>query len=678
MTALQAHYETARKATMSSFVPEKQLGCRMEIAPGNTSVMSRTMKSLQLFCTCRWLLLFMLLASVVDTVKAQSTGDAGWPTYSNDSDGTRFSPAQQINRGNVGQLKVAWTFRTGALPHDAELDKKAAFEATPILVDGKLFLSTPYDHVIALNPETGTRVWEFDPKLELPYGSSEVTSRGVSAWHDSHAKAGKPCALRIFIGTLDARLIALDGATGKPCSDFGVDGEVDLTNGVRLRDPGDYQVTSAPAIFKDLVITGSSIGDNRAVTIERGIVRAFDARTGNLRWTWDPIAPWAYQTTLRTGAGNAWSTISVDAERDLIFVPTGSASPDYFGGFRKGDNKWANSVVALRAGTGEFVWGFQVVHHDLWDYDVASQPALFTWKDGTPAVAITTKMGRVFVLNRLTGAPLFPVEEHPVPRSDIPGEESWPTQPGSTISLVPEKLSPEDAWGKDAQEKQWCAEKIKAARSGDIFTPPSLQGTLVFPSNVGGVNWGSAAYDPQRHLLFVDTNRLPIFVKLIPRDELAEVRKNASDLDRLHGEFARQTGAPFAMFRTPLLVPSGLPCNAPPWGTVAAVDLFSGRKVWDVPLGSFIPGMNTGTITLGGPMTTAGGIVFTAAAMDNFVRAFDSETGKELWKFELAAGGQATPMTYTLNGKQYVVIAAGGHGKLGTKQGDYVIAFTLP
>jgi quinoprotein glucose dehydrogenase len=445
-----------------------------------------------------------------------------------------------------------------------------------------------------------------------------------------------------------------------------------------LRDPGDYQVTSAPAIFKDLVITGSSIGDNRAVTIERGIVRAFDARTGNLHWTWDPIAPWAYQTTPRTGAGNAWSTISVDAERDLIFVPTGSASPDYFGGFRKGDNKWANSVVALRAGTGEFVWGFQVVHHDLWDYDVASQPALFTWKDGTPAVAITTKMGRVFVLNRLTGAPLFPVEEHPVPRSDIPGEESWPTQPGSTISLVPEKLSPEDAWGKDAQEKQWCAEKIKAARSGDIFTPPSLQGTLVFPSNVGGVNWGSAAYDPQRHLLFVDTNRLPIFVKLITRDELAEVRKNASDLDRLHGEFARQTGAPFAMFRTPLLARSGLPCNAPPWGTVAAVDLFSGRKVWDVPLGSFIPGMNTGTITLGGPMTTAGGIVFTAAAMDNFVRAFDSETGKELWKFELAAGGQATPMTYTLNGKQYVVIAAGGHGKLGTKQGDYVIAFTLP
>jgi quinoprotein glucose dehydrogenase len=324
------------------------------------------------------------------------------------------------------------------------------------------------------------------------------------------------------------------------------------------------------------------------------------------------------------------------------------------------------------------VWGFQVVHHDLWDYDVASQPTLFAWKDGTPAIAITTKMGRVFVMNRLNGAPLLPVEERPVPKSEIPGEGSWPTQPASAISIVPEKLSVEDAWGKDDKEREWCAEQIKAARSGEIFTPPSLQGTLVFPGNVGGVNWGSAAYDPQRHLLFVDTNRLPIFVKLIPRAELDAARKNATDADRLHGEFARQTGAPYAMFRTPLFSPSGLPCNTPPWGTVAAVDLFEGKKVWDVPLGSFLPGRNTGTITLGGPIVTAGGIVFTAAAMDGFFRAFDSETGKEIWKYQLPAGGQATPMTYSLGGKQYVVIAAGGHGKLGTKQGDYVIAFTLP
>jgi quinoprotein glucose dehydrogenase len=621
--------------------------------------------------------LFFLL-SLPALANAQAAPDVGWANYGSDPGGTRYSPARQIDRGNVAQLKVAWTYRTGALPYDEELDKKAAFEATPILVDGKLFLSTPYDHVIALNAVSGAKIWEFDPKLEHPYGFSEVTSRGVSAWHDPAAKAGKVCALRIFIGTLDARLIALDGDTGKPCLDFGTNGEVDLTTEVRMRDPGDYQVTSAPAIFKDLVITGSSEGDNRAVTLERGIVRAFDVRTGKLRWTWDPIAPWAYQTSPRTGAGNAWSTISVDASQDLAFIPTGSASPDYYGGFRKGDNKWANSVVALRASTGEFVWGFQVVHHDLWDYDVASQPTLFAWKDGTPAIAITTKMGRVFVLNRLTGVPLLPVEERSVPKSEIPGEESWPTQPASTISLVPEKLSAEDAWGKDDKEKQSCAEQIKAARSGDIFIPPSLQGTLVFPSNVGGVNWGSAAYDPQRHLLFVDTNRLPMFVKMIARADLDAARKNATESDRLHGEFGRQTGAPYAMFRTPLLSPSGLPCNPPPWGTVAAVDLFEGKKVWDVPLGSFIPGMNTGTITLGGPMVTAGGIVFTSAAMDNYLRAFDSETGKEIWKYQLPAGGQATPMTYSIGGKQYLVIAAGGHGKLGTKQGDYVIAFTLP
>ncbi|HEY6388250.1 MAG TPA: hypothetical protein VIX91_21425 [Candidatus Acidoferrum sp.] len=364
---------------------------------------------------------------------AQLAHDAGWPNYGNDPGGTRYSSAKQIDRGNVAHLQVAWMYRTGALPYDEELDHKAAFEATPILIDGKLFLSTPYDHVIALHAATGVKIWEFDPKLEHPYGFSEVTSRGVSAWREPSPKPRKGCALRIFIGTLDARLIALDGETGKPCVDFGTNGEVDLATDVKMRDPGDYQVTSAPAIFKDLVITGSSEGDNRAVTLERGIVRAFDARTGKLRWTWDPIAPWAYESTPRTGAGNAWSTLSVDGPRDLVFIPTGSASPDYYGGYRKGDNKWANSVVALKASTGEFVWGFQVVHHDLWDYDVASQPTLFAWKDGTPAIAITTKMGRVFVLNRLTGAPLLPVEERPVIRSDIPGEESWPTQPASTI-----------------------------------------------------------------------------------------------------------------------------------------------------------------------------------------------------------------------------------------------------
>ncbi len=639
--------------------------------------------SSKLTCGLWWILLGLAVLGLVSGVRGQSVADSGWPNYGNDAGGSRYSPLTQIDRSNVGQLRVAWTYRTGALDAKTELNHKAAFEATPILVDGKLFLSTPYDHVIALDPRSGEKLWEFDPKLDLTHDYSEVTSRGVSAWRDGRAKAGQACALRIFVGTLDARLIALDGQTGKPCSDFGsqegakggTQGQVDLTRDVNLRDVGNYQVTSATSIAGDLVIVGSSIGDNRAVELERGIVRAFDARSGKVRWTWDPI-PWAKDTTPRTGAGNAWSTISVDAERDLVFIPTGSASPDYFGGVRKGDNKWADSVVALRASTGAFVWGFQVVHHDLWDYDVASQPALFTWKDNTPAIAITTKMGRVFVLNRITGKPLFPVEEQAVPKSDIPGEEAWPTQP-SGISLVPEGLKPGDAFGFTPEGKQWCEDRIKASRSEGIFTPPSLQGTLVFPGNAGVVNWGSSAFDPQRHLLIVNTNHLAMWVQLIERDQLAGIYSDR-EKNRMTGEFARQTGAPYAMYREPFVSPKGPPCTAPPWGTTTAVDLFSGKKVWDVPLGSYSAVLQTGTVNFGGPIVTAGGVVFTAAAMDNYLRAFDADTGKEIWKFELPASGQATPMTYSVNGKQYLVIAAGGHGKLGTKQGDYVLAFTLP
>ncbi len=401
---------------------------------------------------------------------------------------------------NVSRLQVAWTYRTGAMEEQTELKRKAAFEATPILVEDKLFLSTPYNHVLALNPQTGARLWEYDPKINLSQNYSEVTSRGVSAWRDSKGRPGRSCRLRIFSGTIDGRLIALDGETGKPCADFGVKGEVNLRKEVDLAPEwnGGYEVTSAPVIVNDLVITGSSIADNWKVDTERGIVRAFDTRSGKLRWTWNPT-PWADETKPRTGAANAWSTLSVDAEHDLVFIPTGSSSPDYYGGIRKGDNRWANAVVALRASTGKFVWGFQVVHHDLWDYDVAAQPTLFTWKDGTPAVVINTKMGHVFVLNRLTGAPLLPVEERPVPQSDIAGEQSWATQPFSTISLVPESLSANDAWGPTPEDRKWCQDKIKALRWEGVFTPPSLQGTIVFPGNVGGVNWGSAAYDPQRH-----------------------------------------------------------------------------------------------------------------------------------------------------------------------------------
>jgi quinoprotein glucose dehydrogenase len=609
---------------------------------------------------------------------AQTARDTQWSHYGSDAGGTRYSLAQQINRANVGQLKLAWTYRTGALEPETKLIRKAAFETTPILFGNKLYLTTPYSHVIAIDPQAGTKIWEYDPHVNLSQEYSEVTSRGVSVWQDPKAKAGKLCQGRIFFGTLDARLIALDANTGNPCLDFGDKGTVSLTQDVDLAKEwnGGYEVTSAPAIYKDLVITGSSIADNWKADTERGIVRAFDVHSGKLRWTWNPI-PWAESTKPRTGAANAWSTLSVDGEHDLVFIPTGSASPDYTGTIRKGDNKWANSVVALRASSGEFVWGFQVVHHDLWDYDVASQPLLFSWKDGTPAVAINTKMGHVFVLNRLTGAPLLPVEERAVPQTDIPEEHSSPTQPFSTISLVPEGVTSNDAWGPTADDRKWCQDKISSLRSEGIFTPPSLKGTAVFPGNVGGVNWGSAAYDPQRHVMIANTNRLIAWVKMIPRAQYGEEVHKQQD-NRIYGEFGDQRGAPYGLYRSFLFSPSGAPCNAPPWGTTEAVDLFTGKTIWDTPLGTMVPGKETGSINLGGPMITAGGLVFTAAAMDLYLHAFDSETGKEVWKYQLPAGGQATPMTYSLNGKQYLVIAAGGHGKLGTKQGDYVLAFTLP
>ncbi len=631
---------------------------------------------------------FLVNAGVKTIAVSKSDGD--WPAYGRDAGGTRYSPLAQINRDNVKSLKVAWEYRTGAAGAKGETARKAAFEATPLMVDGTLYLSTPFNRVIALDPETGKEKWTYDPKVDLTKGYSEVTSRGVSTWVDRNARR------RIYVATIDARLIALDGASGELCKDFGQDGQVDLTRDVRLVDRGDYQVTSPPAVISDLLIVGSTLGDNRGVELERGIVRAYNARTGKLQWSWDPIPKavddparktWGGESAIRTGAANAWSIISVDPERNLVFVPTSSPSPDYYGGERKGSNLYANSVVALRASTGKIVWHFQVVHHDLWDYDVASQPVLITMKRNgrnVPAVAVGTKIGHLFVLHRETGKPLFPVEERRVPQSTVAGEEASPTQPFPVMprSLVPQKFTADDAWGMTPAERDACREQMKNLRSEGVFTPPSLEGTIAVPGNVGGMNWSGMSYDPKRGLLITNTNRLAFLVKLIPRDEYNKMRSSGNN--RLKGEYGRQTGTPYAMYREPLRAPSGAPCNAPPWGALTAVDLATGAVRWEVPLGqipqlAMVPESSKwGSFNLGGSIITAGGLVLIAAAMDNYLRAFDVETGRELWKAELPASAQAMPMTYQgKDGKQYIVICAGGHGKLGTKMGDSVMAFTL-
>jgi len=615
---------------------------------------------------------YLALIALIATAAPQD-----WPTYGADAGGTRYSALKQITRENVSKLQIAWTHHTGALQPETKLNEKAAFEATPILFEGALYLSTPFNQIMALDPATGAEKWTFDPQVDRSHSYSEVSSRGVAAWTDAKAAAQAPCKLRIFEGTIDARLLSLDAKTGKPCADFGKNGQVELWHNVGYGPEfrGDYQVTSAPTVVGDLVITGSSIGDNGAVDMPRGVVRAYDARTGALRWTWDPI-PWAEKQQVRTGAANAWSTFAADPARDLVFIPTGSASPDYYGGARPGDNKWANSVVALKASTGAFVWGFQVAHHDLWDFDVASQPALIEFH-GRPAVAVTTKIGNLFVLDRITGQPLHTVEERAVPKSDIPGEDASPSQPMPAWSaMVPQKLTAADAWGPTPEARKWCQDKIESLRNEGLFTPPTYGGTISFPGNIGGVNWGGAAWDPVRNILLANTNRVAAVARLIPREDLQAAFDHPDEM-AWGGEFARQRGTPYGMHRDWLVSPSGLPCNAPPWGALVAFDLSTGKLRWQTPVGSLAPGAPAGSPGFGGPIATAGGLIFTAAAMDPRLHAIDADSGKEIWSAELPASAQSTPMTYEWRGKQYIVICAGGHGKFKSKMGDSVVAFAL-
>jgi quinoprotein glucose dehydrogenase len=639
-------------------------------------------------------------AGVVACGGGRTTGNdsgAEWPVYGGDAGGSRFSPLAQISRETVGRLVVAWRYRTGETEPRFATANETSLEVTPIVVDGTLYLSTPLGRVIALDPSSGAERWVFDPQIDRTVDYGDFTNRGVATWLDPDAKADAACRRRIFVAPIDGRLIAIDARDGRRCAGFGDNGTIALKSTLRMGpfEPPAYEVTSPPVVVGGLVIVGSAVADNSRLAPASGEVQAFDARTGARRWTWDPIpqdaadeasATWRNGSARRTGAANVWSVMAADQVRGLVFAPTSSPAPDYYGGERLGSNRYANSIVALRAATGRVAWHFQVIHHDLWDYDNASPPALVDLTiDGrqVPAVLQANKSGQLFVLNRETGAPIFPVEERAVPQSAIPGEEASPTQPFTTTiaPLSPHRMTPEEAWGADPADREACRSQIAALRNEGIFTPPSLQGTLVLPSNIGGAHWGGLAVDTTRQIAVVPVNRVAAMVQLIPMEQLTEDQADRLE-ERTGFQYTHMEGTPFVMRRGFLRSANGLPCSPPPWGSLVAIDLRTGAKIWDVPLGQMRLADGTllsgdwGSPNLGGPIVTAGGLVFIAATLDRRIRAFDIESGKMLWSADLPAGGKATPMTYGAGGRQFVVIAAGGGGSFG--KGDEIVAFALP
>ena len=591
--------------------------------------------------------------------------------------GISRTAAVPIGPENVGRLAVAWTYdtreSTEPLPGGG---KRPAFEATPVYAPpsvsregqdtGVLYLATPRGVVIAVDANTGHERWRVDLEIRKDANYSEFTSRGVTVRGD-----------RLYVATIDARLVCLERDRGRRCEGFGTSGGVDLSAGLR-RAPeyaGEYGVSTPPAIYRDLVMVGSFVADNSRARMASGEVRAFDASSGALRWTFHPLPADA-----AAGGANTWASIAVDEANGLVFLPTGSASPDYFGGLRAGADGHANSIVALQAATGKVAWSFQTVHHDLWDYDVASPPVLYD-SGSAPAVAVGSKTGHVFLFERLTGKPIFDIRERPVPASDVPGERAASTQPfpDRPTSLVPQRVSERDLWGVTPEELAACRETFKGLRNQGVFTPPSVQGTLVVPGNIGGLHWGGMAWDPTTRLLIAPVNNVPAIVRLIPSAQFAAERRAHPER-----ETTEQRGAPYAMSRQFFLSPAGRPCIAPPWGELVAVNVDRGTIAWRTTLGDLRDAAQvtlpapTGSPSLGGAITTTTGLLFVGATFDPFIRAFTTKDGKEVWRARLPTSARATPMLFTNSaGDQMLVIAAGGHDSPLSKLDTKLVAFRL-
>ncbi len=626
---------------------------------------------------------------------------AQWPDFAGDKAGSHYSPLTQIRRDNVAYLELAWTHRSGDYSAGGDGRAATSFQSVPLVVDDTLYYCTPYQRVFALDPETGEERWSFDPDLRAvdSGGPYPLSCRGVSYWQEPAPVAGRACEKRILYGTKDSELIALDADTGRPCEGFGDHGRVPLREGMDGSGdtpPWEYYPTSPPLVLGDVVVLGALVADQLRVDAPSGVVRAFDARDGHLVWAWDPVPP-GFEAKARNGeryqrgTPNVWSILSGDAERGLVFVPLGNAAPDSFGGARHGLDYYSSSTVALDARDGHVVWRFQSVHHDVWDYDVPSQPTLIQLASvggGRPAVVQSTKMGHIFVLDRETGEPLYPVEERPVPQGGVPGEQLSATQPFPTHPppLHPTRLSPDEAFGFTPIDRAYCRRLLERYRYDGIFTPPTLEGSVQFPHSAGGMNWGGVAVDPASGMLYVNQSHAANVTQLIPREEFAALDPDAVEYPE---ELYPMAGTPYGVRRFTLLSNFGAPCNPPPWGSLTAVDLGSGEVRWRVPLGTtrdkapfpiwLVPAWrDLGSPNFGGGLLTAGGLYFTGATTDRFFRAFDTDTGEEVWQRRIPFNANAVPMSYRLRrgSRQFVVVAAGGNQL--TTLGDALLAFALP
>ncbi len=648
--------------------------------------------------------------------------DGDWTDYGGSPYGQRYSPLTQITPDNVGQLQVAWKIQTGDRPGPDDPTETTS-ENTPLKIGDTVYLCTPHSKVIAVNAATGEKRWEFDPKIQSPVGFKHwehMTCRGVSYHDDARyaaavipapatTAAGLPavastaplppsaiatatCPRRLFLPTADARLIALNADNGQPCGDFGQGGTVNLRANVGPFTPGGYYSTSPPAVTKDLVIIGGHVTDNESTNEPSGVIRAFDVHDGHLVWNWDPgkpddTTPIGPDGVYTRNSPNVWSLFSVDEALGIVYLPMGNQTPDQFGGGRTPTSeKYGAGLVALDVATGKVKWNYQFTHHDLWDMDVGGQPTLVDLQtaDGMkPAVVASTKQGSIYVLDRRDGTPIVPIQEVPRPQGAVPGDHTAPTQPLSDLNFAPPQVREQDMWGTTPLDQLWCRVRFRSLRYEGMFTPPSLQGSLVFPGNFGVFDWGGVSVDPTRQLMLINPSYMAFQSKLIPKEELAKMEVGPAKSETEGVKQAK--GIPYGIELSPFLSPLGIPCQAPPWGYVAGVDLRSGKMMWRHKNGTIVDSaplpipMPLGVPSLGGMVTTAGGVTFLSGTLDYYVRGYDVRTGKKLWESRLPAGGQATPMTYAdSSGRQYLLVVAGGHGSLGTKQGDWVIAYALP